>query len=516
MASHQQLLTAEEVRKLKNYIPTEPFSATRSDVAAVLNWGRMERPVINRLKFAAEYRFKKVNDEEEEKLENLRTAVAVRNAKNEKRTAKQKKADALEDELLRDMQKDHLLASQKKEIEQWEEHADLTAIMAGTAINCLRNALEQVESLEQKVQLQEEELKDTLALLDSQDEPLPEQTQDQKSATTHLPQKQTMEKEKNVSPTPRLLWMKQIAPPTFQPADGKVKPKKMEMNVKFAGESTPAYLSYRARFAVVFYGQSPDVVFQGLLDSTTGEPHDRIKNLGGGELGANMAMERLDKDYGSRDQIITHYTDKIANLPQANNAQTLQKLNNTLEEAVVNLEKIGYSTNGLVATVTKKIGSSFATFMAREFGDKLPNLSMINLLDAITTELGFHSAQSRSNDFQAHPVSALAATSGGYYNKKGSNPTNGFSTNGPYCFFCKEPHDPGTCTRSHSPAYKMSIVKTKCLCHICLRRGHRKKHCKFYLDDKTTRGCKHCKGPHHTFLHDALELNTGKPAKQSN
>ena len=64
MASHQELLTAEEVRKFKNYIPTEPFSATRSDVAAVLKWNCTERPVINRLKFPAEYRFKKVYDEE--------------------------------------------------------------------------------------------------------------------------------------------------------------------------------------------------------------------------------------------------------------------------------------------------------------------------------------------------------------------------------------------------------------------------------------------------------------------
>ena len=506
--TQRPLLSAETVNGLKDYSPTEPFSATRPDVAAVLQASRLERPAILKLDLPG-FQIKAVSDEDKQRLKTLTETVFERLQDTKKRNAKQRKADALEDDLLLHMQKDHLLAYMKKEIEQRTEDEETTEVLNAMSENVLREALALIESLRSTVKLQEEELKDSLALLEAQTQHNKTHVSTSRPTWASLPPHEKEEKaEKSLHQPPRLLWMKEIDPPNFQP-DGKVKQKKMDMNVKFSGESTPAYLSFKARFAVVFYGQSPDVVFQGLLDSTTGDPHKRIKNLGGGERGVNLAMERLDRDYGSRDQIITHFTNQVANLPQANTAQTLQKLNNELEEAVVNLENIGYNTHGLVATVTKKIGSSFASFMAREFGDKLPNLTMPELIEAITTELGFHSAQSRSVEFEAHPVSALAATSGRPHNHAGANTTNRYSATNKPCAFCKGHHYTDTCKKNHTPAYKMSVVKKAELCLICLRRNHFAKDCRYYNQDKERRGCQKCKGKHHTLLHEAVEQNIG-------
>ena len=109
--TQRPLLSAETVNGLKNHNPTEPFSATRPDVAAVLQASRLELPAIMTLEVPG-FQIKGVIDEETPRLKTLTEKVERRLLPNERITT-QTTADALEDDKLLHLQSRSLQRNKK-------------------------------------------------------------------------------------------------------------------------------------------------------------------------------------------------------------------------------------------------------------------------------------------------------------------------------------------------------------------------------------------------------------------
>lgn len=267
-----------------------------------------------------------------------------------------------------------------------------------------------------------------------------------------------------------------------------------EITKKFSS-GIEEYMAFRERFLVLVHRKplSDEHKFQILLDSLEGDAFNLLAEFGQCGTAYHDALARLDETFGSPADIKEYYTQKIQNMKNVTDHESLKQLYYQAQASNLQLTRLQVPTDGLVNIITMKISGTYRININNMSPIELTGMNMEQLLDSLKRQIRitkppteFSHGASGSDPVTYH-VSSLAATSN--YE----------------CVFCGLGHRSYMCRKVPNAMERREIIKDKHLCFNCFSHHNDYRYgCPKFDRNNPNTGCKICHRGHHSSLHDAF------------
>lgn len=249
------------------------------------------------------------------------------------------------------------------------------------------------------------------------------------------------------------------------------------------------------RFENMFMSQidkaqiSDEEKFGYLLELVGPKVRDRLSNLKPGSIGYKTAWERLQSEYGHAKLVSAAHMDQLINLALVRGT-SYEKVRDFYEKLTKNFDALvslgeGDTLRALVIPTINKLPQVKPDIVRTD--DDWEEWDMSQLLKSIQKWLKRNrvdestredNPKRREKHFYANTSESNTAT------PKGQNPK---------CLYCAGSHWGEACTSYVTIEERKRFFADKKLCFSCGRASHQANQCR-------SRGCRNCKGKHHTSL----------------